>query len=107
MGKEELKDKVIIYLNELINEWFDGNSIQDNLSKTIARTVLKANRNKYDTYLDLVTDEKGNVLVKDLFDNFTFEPIEIDLKKYSSMLPNKVLLFTQDDYNELKKRIVG
>lgn len=107
MKKEELKDKVIGFLDEMIDEWFDGNGIQETVSRKVAKTVLKANRNKFDSYIDLVTDENGNVLVKDLFDSYEFSPIEIDLKKYSYMLPNKVLLFTQDDYNILRKKVVG
>lgn len=107
MKKEEFKDKVITYLNQMLDAWFDGNNVQENISKTVAKTIVKAHRNKYDKYIELLTDENGEVLVRELFDNFTFEPIEIDLQKYSYLLPNKVLLFTQDDYNELRRRIVN
>lgn len=106
MKKEELKDKVVSFLDGMINQWFDGTTMQENISRTVARTILIANRNKYDNYIDLVTDEHGNVLIDELLNNFNFEPIEIDLTKYSYLLPKKILIFGKEDYEQLKSILI-
>lgn len=106
MKKEEFKLKTINYINKLIDNWFDTNTLQDNLARSFAKTIVKANQNKYDNIIDMLTDEKGNVLVEDLLNNFNLSNnIEMDLTKYSSFLPNKILLLTQEDINEFKKYI--
>lgn len=104
MKKEEFKSKSIEYINKLIDEWFDTNSLQDNLARSFAKTFVKANQNKYDNIIDMVTDEKGNVLIDDLLNNFNIgHNIEMDLSKYGSWMPNKILLLTQNDIEEFKK----
>ena len=53
-----------------------------------------------------MTDEHGNVLIDELLNNFNFEPIEIDLTKYSYLLPKKILIFGKEDYEQLKSILI-
>lgn len=105
MKKGELKIKVSNYFNRQIDDWFDTNSLQDNLARTFARTIVKANQNKFDALIDLMTDENGEVLVDELLNNFEFKDITIDLTQYSSLLPRKILIFSKSDFEELKQAI--
>ena len=105
MKKGELKIKVSNYFNKQIDEWFDTNTLQDNIARTFAKTIVKANQNKFDNIIDMLTDENGDVLVDDLLDNFEFQDISIDLTQYSSLLPRKILIFSKSDFEELKNAI--
>ena len=106
MNKGELKMIVSNHFNKLIGEWFDTNSIQDNLAKTFAKTILQANINKYDNIIDLVTDENGDVLINELIDNIPFEDIKIDLTTFNiPLLPRKILIFSKQDFERIKQEI--
>ena len=105
MKKGELKIKVSNYFNKQIDEWFDTNSLQDNLARSFAKTMIKANQNKFDNIIDMLTDENGDVLVDDLLNNFEFKDITIDLTRYSNLLPRKILIFSRSDFEELKNAI--
>lgn len=104
MKKGEFKMKAVNYMNKLIDNWFDTNTLQDNLARSFAKTIVKANQNKYDNIIDMLTDENGDVLVDDLLNNLNIKNnIEMDLTKYGSFLPNKILLLTPNDIEEFKK----
>ena len=105
MKKGELKIKVSNYFNRQIDEWFDTNSLQDNLARTFAKTIVKANQNKFDNIIDMLTDENGDVLVDDLLNNFEFQDFTIDLTQYSSLLPRKILIFSKSDFEALKNEL--
>lgn len=102
MKKGELKIKVQDFLNDMIEQWFGDNK----LFQGVAKTILKASINKYDNIIDMVTDADGNVLVEDLItnvgDEYIGNGIEMDLRKFNSLLPNRVLIFDKSDYNRLK-----
>ena len=102
MKKGELKIKVSNYFNRQIDEWFDTNSLQDNIARTFAKTMVKANQNKFDNIIDMLTDENGDVLVDDLLNSFEFKDITIDLTQFSSLLPRKILIFSRSDFEALK-----
>ena len=105
MKKGELKIKVLNYFNRQIDMWFDSNSLQDNIARTFAKTIVKANQNKFDTLIDLMTDNNGEVLVDELLDNFEFQDITIDLTQFSSLLPRKILIFSRSDFEALKNEL--
>ena len=105
MKKGELKIKVSNYFNKQIDEWFDTNTLQDNIARTFAKTIVKANQNKFDNIIDMLTDENGDVLVDDLLNNFEFKDFTIDLTQYSSLLPRKILIFSKSDFEQLKNAI--
>ena len=93
------------HLNKQIDMWFDSNSFQDNIARTFAKTIVKANQNKFDNIIDMLTDENGDVLVDELLDNFEFQDISIDLTQYSSLLPRKILIFSRSDFEALKNSL--
>ena len=98
--------KVVIYnhLNKLIGEWFEDKP----LIQAIAKTALKANINKYDNLLEMLTDEKGNLLVDELIDNLGIKDgYNIDLTTISPLLPNRIVLITKEDINALINDIKG
>lgn len=90
MKKGELKLKIEHGLMNLIPEWFD-----EPIYQAFAKTIVKANINKFDNMIDLITDDSGNVLVDDIINNLS--DIQIDLTKYSSLLPNRILLLSKQD----------
>lgn len=97
MKIDELKASVEAGLNGMMDAWFE-----EPLHKAIGRTVIKANINKFDSMLELITDADGNVLIDDIIDSLG--DIEIDLTKYSSILPKRILLLSKAD---MKKIIQG
>lgn len=105
MKKGELKMKIANHLNKQIDGWFDTNTLQDNIARSFAKTMVKANQNKFDNVIDMLTDENGDVLVDELLDNFEFQDFTIDLTQYSSLLPRKILIFSKSDFEELKNAI--
>lgn len=105
MKKGELKMIITNHLNKQIDGWFDTNTLQDNIARTFAKTMVKANQNKFDNIIDMLTDENGDVLVDELFDNFEFKDITIDLTRYSNLLPRKILIFSRSDFEELKNEL--
>lgn len=105
MKKGELKMIITNHLDKQIDMWFDTNTLQDNIARTFAKTMVKANQNKFDNIIDMLTDENGDVLVDDLLNNFEFQDFTIDLTQYSSLLPRKILIFSKSDFEELKNAI--
>lgn len=105
MKKGELKMKIINHLDKQIDGWFDTNTLQDNIARSFAKTMVKANQNKFDNIIDMLTDENGDVLVDDLLNNFEFQDFTIDLTQYSSLLPRKILIFSRSDFEQLKNAI--
>lgn len=106
MKKGELKVKVQHFLDDMIHQWFGDNKLYEG----VAKTILKANINKYDNIIDMVTDADGNVLVEDLITNvgdaYIGDGIEMDLRKFNSLLPNRVLIFDRNDYKRLKDTLL-
>ena len=105
MKKGELKMKITNHLDKQIDMWFDTNTLQDNIARSFAKTMVKANQNKFDNIIDMLTDENGDVLVDDLLNNFEFKDITIDLTQFSSLLPRKILIFSRSDFEALKNEL--
>lgn len=98
MKKSELKSRLVNGIDNLVDEWFDDNK----LFNGIAHTIVKANQNKFDGIIDMLTNENGDVLVDELLQYMT-EDIQIDLTKYSSLLPNKILILSKQDVMNIIK----
>lgn len=110
MNKDEFKLVLMQYLDDMCDKWFDQNSIQDILCKSLANTIIGANIDKYDSYLDYICDKDGNVCINDLLDNLidNFVPYKIDLTQYNiPFLPNKILLIGKQDLILLKNMCVN
>lgn len=98
MQINEVKSIIHNHLTKLINEWFDDKPIV----KAIAKTALQANLNKYDNLLEMITNEKGDVMVDELIENLGLvDGYQIDLTTISPLLPNRIILITKEDIQHL------
>ena len=64
MKKEELKDNLHKGLYGLVDEWFDGSNLPDTLFNGMAKTVISSNINKFDGYMELITNENGDIMTR-------------------------------------------
>lgn len=100
MKVQEFKTVLIQHLDKLISEWFGDKP----LFNAIAKTAVKANINKFDGLLDMLTDEQGDLLVEELVNNLgdaVERGYEIDLTEISTLLPKRVLLISKEDIQSL------
>lgn len=98
MKTNDAKQVIVKHLNKLIGEWFGDKPI----IQAIAKTALQANINKYDTLLEMLTDNDGNLLVNELITNLGIgNGIEIDLTTISPLLPNRVVIISKSDIDNL------
>lgn len=98
MKLNDLKRVIVTHGNRLINEWFSDSPI----FKALAMTMLKANMNKYDNYLNLLTDENGDIMIEELITNLNLKDgYEIDLTTISPLLPSRVLILSKQDIENI------
>ena len=98
MRTNEVKAVITKHLNKLITEWFGDKP----LIQAIAKTAIQANINKYDNLLEMLTDEKGNLLIDELIDNLGIKNgYEIDLTTISPLLPNRIVIISKEDIESL------
>ena len=96
--------KVVItkHFNRLINEWFNDMP----LIQALAKTILKANINKYDNLLALLTEENGDLMIEELITNLNIRNgYEIDLTSISPLLPSRVLIISKQDIENILNEI--
>lgn len=100
MRKEEIKKIVGDKLIRLMGEWFEGRP----LYQALGITVVQTNINKFDSLMDMLTDEEGNVKIDLLVENLG-EHIEkdytIDLTTISPYLPKRIIILTKNDIKEI------
>ena len=100
MKREEFKSILGQFVRKMMGEWFTAKP----LIKGIGISLLDANINKYDYLIEMFEDEKGEIDVYGIIENIgdsLNEPFKIDLRQYSPLLPNRTLLITKEDLNEL------
>lgn len=99
MKRPEFKSVVSDFLTIMCESWFDGLPFM----KGLGISLINANINKFDNLIELFEDETGNIDIKGMVDNMgrLKEPIKIDLRQYSPLLPARTLLITQEDLDEL------
>lgn len=98
MKLNDFKRVIFTHGNRLINEWFNDSPI----FKALALTALKANINKYDNYLNLLTDENGDIMIEELINNLNIRNgYEIDLTTISPLLPPRVLILSKEDIENI------
>lgn len=100
MKKDDLKPILKDFLGKMMNEWFDDKP----LFKTLGNSLINANINKYDNVLDMFADENGDIDVEGILNNIgntMEESYKIDLQQFSPLLPNRILLISKDDINNL------
>lgn len=96
MKRAEFKNRTSEFLKNMMCEWFPDHSF----IKGLGISLVDAQINKYDTLIELFEDEKGNIDVNGIIDNLgdsLNEPIKIDLRQYSPLLPNRTLIITKED----------
>ena len=94
MQLNDFKQVITKHFNRLINEWFSDIP----LFKALALTVIKANINKYDNLLQLLTDENGDILIDELLNNLNIRNgYEIDLTTISPLLPSRIIIVSKTD----------
>lgn len=104
MKLNEVKQVIEKHLSNLINDWFADKP----LIKGIAHTVLNANINKYDNLIELITDEKGDVMIEELVNNLNLNNgYEIDLTTISPFLPARVIIISKEDIEAIIREIKG
>lgn len=98
MQINEAKAVIVKHLNKLITEWFGDKP----LIQALAKTILQANLNKYDNLLEMITNEKGEVMLDELIENLGINyGYQIDLSTISPLLPNRILIISKEDIQHL------
>ena len=98
MKTNDAKQVIVNHLNKLITEWFGDKPI----IQAVAKTALQASINKYDNLLEMLTDSDGNLLVNELIANLGINNgVEIDLSTISPLLPNRVVIISKSDIDNL------
>lgn len=99
MKRPEFKKVVSQFLRKRMTEWFNDKPLMMGLGISI----VDANINKMDNLIQLFEDENGDIDIYGIIENMGTlkEPIKIDLQQISPILPNRVLLITQKDFDEL------
>lgn len=104
MKIQEFKTVVSDFLKGMIEQWFPDKV----LVRGLALTLIDANVNKFDNLISLFADENGDIdmdaLIKNMGDAAE-QGYQIDLQQYHPMLPNRILLITKEDVNELFKKL--
>ena len=98
MKLNDFKQVITKHLNRLISEWFNDMP----LIQALTKTILKANLNKYDNLLNLLTDENGDIMIEELIANLNLNNgYEIDLTRISPLLPARVLIISKQDIENI------
>lgn len=100
MTKKLLKDIVSKKIIHLMTEWFNDKP----LIQAIGITIIQTNVNKFDSVIDMLTDNEGNVNIDGLVENLgnTLEQdYTIDLTTISPYLPSRILIISKSDIQNL------
>lgn len=106
MKKNEVKKIVSDYLIKMMGDWFPDKP----LVKALGITAIQANTNKFDGVIDMISDENGDVNIDGLVENlkdYLDKDLQIDLTTISPFLPQRVLIVTKTDMNELINKLRG
>lgn len=103
MERNEFKRTIADFLKRMMNYWFEDLP----LFRGLGMSVIDANINKYDNVIQMFEDEKGNIDVDNILKNIGLDEFRIDLKSISPMLPNRILLISKEDIEELRQKMRG
>lgn len=106
MTRTQLKDIVSKKVITLMRDWFSDKP----LIQALGITIIQTNINKFDSLLDMLTDENGNVNVDGLIENLGIlieQDYTIDLTTISPYLPSRILIISKEDINSLIDEIKG
>ena len=100
MTKSEIKTIISYKLIRLMGEWFEGKP----LYQALGITKVQTNVNKFDSLMDMLTDEEGNVKIDLLVENlgeYVEKDYTIDLTTISPYLPKRTIILSKDDIKEI------
>ena len=106
MNKAQIKDIISKKIITLMRDWFSDKP----LIQALGITIVQTNLNKFDSLIDMLTDEEGNVHVDGLIDNLggiLDNDYTIDLTTISPYLPSRILIISKDDIKGLINEIKG
>ena len=103
MKRNELKPVIGDFLKGMMEDWFPDMP----LFKGIGLAIIEANINKYDFLIEMFEDENGDINIDSLRRNIPSNEIKIDLKKFSSILPNRIIIITPNDIDRLFVKLKG
>ena len=106
MKRDEFKSILGQFLRKMMGYWFPDKPF----IKGLGISLVDANINKYDSLIEMFEDEKGEIDVYGIIENIgesLNEPFKIDLRQYSPLLPNRTLLITKEDLNELFTKLTN
>lgn len=106
MTRTQLKDIISKKVITLMRDWFSDKP----LIQALGITIIQTNINKFDSLLDMLTDENGNVNVDGLIENLGIlveQDYTIDLTTISPYLPSRILIISKEDIKGLINEIKG
>lgn len=106
MKRNEFKSILGQFLRKMMGDWFPDKPF----IKGLGISLVDANINKYDSLIEMFEDDKGEIDVYGIIENIgdsLNEPFKIDLRQYSPLLPNRTLLITKEDLNELFTKLTN
>lgn len=103
----EFKTKLIIGVEDLIDQYFGSGSISDRLLNATVKIIANQNIDKLDNILELFADKDGkidtNLIIKEYGKAFGSDKIILDLRDFVNndmvrrTLPNKALAIKIED----------
>ena len=103
----EFKTKLIIGVEDLIDQYFGSGSISDRLINATVKIIANQNLDKLDKFLELFADKNGKIdtdlIIKEYSKALGSDKIILDLRDFVNndmvrrVLPNKALAVRIDD----------
>lgn len=106
MTRTQLKDIVSKKVITLMRDWFGDKP----LIQALGITIIQTNINKFDSLLDMLTMEDGNINIDGLIENLGIlveQDYTIDLTTISPYLPSRILIISKEDIKGLINEIKG
>ena len=106
MTRTQLKDIISKKVITLMRDWFNDKP----LIQALGITIIQTNINKFDSLLDMLTMEDGNINIDGLIENLGIlveQDYTIDLTTISPYLPSRILIISKEDIKGLLNEIKG
>ena len=107
IAMHEFKTKLIIGVEDLIDQYFGTNSISDRLMNATVKIIANQNLDKLDNILELFADKNGKIdtdlIIKEYGKAFGTDKVILDLRDFVNndmvrrALPNKALALKIED----------
>lgn len=107
MKAGEVKIRLANTVQNLIDTYFGGSSINEKFINSTLKIILKQNLYKVDSILNLFTDQNGDININEIINEYSNMIGEngmiFDIKQYvnndivKSIIPDKVLVIKQED----------